>query len=216
MLFQSLRQSQIFIIIMYFGMICGLVFQLCSLLKQCIKIKFAKSLIDFCFVATSGLFFVFLTNLYNYGIFRIFMLVSYILGAFLVNKTIGYYFQKLIIMIYTYIVNFVKKVCNTKFAKKLFKWGNMSNDTFRVLKYITISILTLCSVILILEYVIIFQIKSDNAKLKNELEIVCKKNEQLSSYNEYLQANKDYLSDNYFREEKDMVKNGETIINYNA
>ena len=76
MLYETLSQPHIFLLIILFGFLTGFIFDLLNLLKNVIKIKFFNNFILFLGVFLS-IFIFYLINLnLNYGEFRFYVLFS--------------------------------------------------------------------------------------------------------------------------------------------
>ena len=81
MIFSTFNQVNIFLIFLFFGFNFGIF----SFLKNCINLlkkskKIIKTLINTLFYVIFSMFFIFLINIFNFGIAQPFLLISYIVG----------------------------------------------------------------------------------------------------------------------------------------
>lgn len=120
MLFESLKQSYIFFGTIYFGLLAGIfrdftIFIL-NLLK---KNKIVSIILDLIFSIGFSFLFIICLNVVNFGEFRIYLLLSYILGFILERKTLGFLVDFIFEKIYNFIVKIIKKLSNLKFFKRI-------------------------------------------------------------------------------------------------
>ena len=91
----------------------------------------------------------------------------------------------------------------------------MSENTLSVIKYISIVIIALASILLIFEYAQIFQIKQLESELNQKLVESTARYEELEKYKENITENKQELTEEYFRENMQLIKNDEIYIDFN-
>lgn len=91
----------------------------------------------------------------------------------------------------------------------------MSENTLSVIKYISIVIIALASILLIFEYAQIFQIKQLESELNQKLVESTARYEELEKYKENITENKQELTEEYFREDMQLIKNDEIYIDFN-
>ena len=113
---------KITIIFFMMGMICGIV---CDILKT-ITHLFKNNIIiqitsDFLFSTVSGLLFFSLLNQYFYGQIRLYILIIFLFGIYLEQKTLGKLFAKLYFILYNVGRKIVRKFSSSKFGKIIFK-----------------------------------------------------------------------------------------------
>ena len=116
MLHETLLQGQVFLCMLYFGLWCGILFELKNIIeKTFFNNKIICVILDTCFVAISSVIFVLGKNIVNFGEFRFFLLLSFCFGAILEHFSIGFLVEKLFNLIYTNIVKFFKLlICKIK------------------------------------------------------------------------------------------------------
>jgi len=78
-------QIYVFMATLFFGMVFGLVYQIKVILENFIGDKILHFVLDFVFAVLGGVIFWLDVYLSNLGIFRIFLLITYILGFYLIN-----------------------------------------------------------------------------------------------------------------------------------
>jgi len=121
MLFETLKQSFLFLGSLYFGLILGIIKEIFLFLLKILKDnKNIRFIFDFLFLIISAILFIICLNLINYGEFRLFLLAIFILGYLIERKSIGYLLDFLFQKIYNLIVNFINKLKNTKLFKRIF------------------------------------------------------------------------------------------------
>lgn len=121
MLFETLKQSYIFLGAIYFGLISGILFEMLSFFfgkknKIYIWIK------DILFSIFSTLLFIVCIKTINYGEFRLYILLAFIVGFILEHLTIGFLIEKLI----QFTCKFFKMVYNKLMKNKIIRrcFGN--------------------------------------------------------------------------------------------
>ena len=89
MIFSTLNQLNCFLLFIFFGLIFGFFYNLAGILflKKYQKI-FQKIIFDSVFFGFFSIFYVFLINFYNFGIFSITLILGYLIG-FLWIKNLG-------------------------------------------------------------------------------------------------------------------------------
>lgn len=90
----------------------------------------------------------------------------------------------------------------------------MKENYYDIIKYSSIAVITVCLIINIISIISIFNLKQTNISLTNKLEILSKNYEEKLEYYNYLVNNYDEINDVFLREEKDLIKNNETIVNF--
>ena len=123
MLYETLLQGKMFLMMLYFGIVCGILLtiknMICNLLKQN-KIVIIASDILFCLVST--FVFVFAKIAFCYGQFRIFELIAFVLGITIQQISLNKIVEKIFHLLYTLLERLFCKLKNSKFGKKIFKW----------------------------------------------------------------------------------------------
>lgn len=121
MLFETLKQSYIFLGSLYFGLICGLFKDFNIFILKILKSnKIANIILDILFSTIFALLFILCLNIVNFGEFRIYILLSYIFGYAIERKTLGF----LVDFILKKIYNFFRKIficfSKSKLIKRIF------------------------------------------------------------------------------------------------
>lgn len=125
MLFETLKQSFVFLGTIYFGILAGIVRDFCLFVFNLFKKnKIVKLILDILFMIIISILFILCLNVVNYGEFRLYLLLSYILGFVVERKTIGYLVDFIFQKIYNLIVKGIKKLSQTKIFKRI-----LGNDT---------------------------------------------------------------------------------------
>lgn len=90
----------------------------------------------------------------------------------------------------------------------------MKEHYFEIIKYSSIVIICICFVINIFSYISLFNLRNTNNNLKNQLNEISTKYEKACENYEYLITNKDEINEEYLREEENLVKKDEIVINF--
>ena len=87
MIFVTNNQFNCFLLFLFFGIICGLIYQFFCVvfLKKYQKI-FVKTIFDGIFCTFFCIFYVFLINFYNFGKFPLALLVAFVVGFLWIKK----------------------------------------------------------------------------------------------------------------------------------
>lgn len=110
MLFETLKQSYIFLGSIYFGLILGIIKNAINLIINTFKNnKIITFILDLLFMLIFALLFIFCINLVNFGEFRVYLLLGYLLGFVLEIKTLGFLVDFVLKKIYTFIIFIFKK-----------------------------------------------------------------------------------------------------------
>lgn len=118
LLYETLSQPIIFIIIFSIGLGSGLIFDLRRYISFiCLKNKIIDILLDILATIIVGVIFL-LANLYfNYGEFRFYVLFSFLLGFVIQRVTLGTIVAKCSFLCYNIIIKLITKTYD-KFKKK--------------------------------------------------------------------------------------------------
>lgn len=118
MLYQTTFQGKIFLIMLYYGIISGLILQIKLTICCYFKSKIFSNITDFLIGVIFGYIFIKGMNLYCYGEFRIYLLIAYLIGLIIVHYSLGFLIKSMI----KYICKFLKGVfCKLKRIKVLAK-----------------------------------------------------------------------------------------------
>ena len=117
-IFETLKEPKIFLLLIIFGFLCGFLFDISYLITfLCKENKIIKNIFQF-FSTIICFFVVFLINLkLNYGIFRAYVFISFFFAVFLERISVGKLFAKTKIWCYNLFkkfVNFTKEKLNGK------------------------------------------------------------------------------------------------------
>lgn len=104
----TLYQGYVFMAMLYYGMINGVILQIRNIIVMLIKNKIVIFLVDFIFALIGGIFFWYAIYKSNLGIFRLFLLSVYIIGTILINFCIGCPIENLTKKIYNKIYEKIK------------------------------------------------------------------------------------------------------------
>jgi hypothetical protein len=121
MLYETLLQGQILLGMFYFGLVAGIFFEAKNLMNKVFKNKFALIAGDFVFLIVASFLFVWGENVFNYGEFRVFLLLGYVVGLYLEHITIGFLVEKFLILAYNLISKVLSKI------KKVLKHDRKAN-----------------------------------------------------------------------------------------
>lgn len=120
MLFETLKQSYIFLGSVYFGLVLGLIFDFLKFNTKLLRNKrFLQIFFDIIFSITSVLMFFWCLNVINYGEFRFFVLFSFVIGFVLEQKNLGFLVDFIFQKLYNFFGKIIKKLSKTKFIKRI-------------------------------------------------------------------------------------------------
>lgn len=121
MLFESLKQSYVFLGCLYFGLLCGIVYDFFKFILNLFgRKRFFQIVGDILFSFVFVILFFVCLNVTNYGEFRIFVLISYILGFFVEQKTLGFLVDFIFQKLYNFLRKVFAKLSKTKFFRRIF------------------------------------------------------------------------------------------------
>lgn len=106
-LFSSLNGLNCFLLMLFCGCLVGVVYEIGYFVRKLIPIKITTILIDAIFVFLSFMVFIFAISYCNFGEFRLFLLIAFLLGFCLERVSIGFLVAKILEFIYNC---FVKKI----------------------------------------------------------------------------------------------------------
>ncbi len=113
---------KVFLIIFLMGVGCGVIFELIKFVLMLFKNnKILKNILDFFCCLIFTLIFFFSLNQFNFGSFRLYLLVSFSLGFYLERKTIGKLIAKSLIFVYNKVTKLLGLVRTSKVGLFLFK-----------------------------------------------------------------------------------------------
>lgn len=120
MLFETLKQSYIFLGSIYFGLICGIIKNVIDLILKTFKNNRILTLIlDIVFSFIFSIIFIICINVVNFGEFRVYLILGYVLGFVLEIKTLGFLVDFVLKKIYTFICKIYSKIIKIKVFKRI-------------------------------------------------------------------------------------------------
>ena len=122
MLFESLLQGKIFLVFLYFGILCGMIFSAKKLIDNCFRrSKFVVVLTDILFMIFSSMVFVLAKIKFCYGEFRLFELLAFCIGIFLEQISLDNLVEKFLKVCYNALKGIFCKLKKTKLFGKILK-----------------------------------------------------------------------------------------------
>ena len=122
MMFETLLQGEIFLCFLFFGAICGIVFSSKKMIDKAFKkSKLIVLITDIVFMFLFSIMFIYAKNIYNFGEFRLFLLMAYIIGIVWEQISLDFLVVKFLKMSYNFFVRLFCKLKKTKFFCKIFK-----------------------------------------------------------------------------------------------
>ncbi len=114
-------QSNLFLVFLVIGFVVAILWELILFINNPIKNIIIKQIIEVPFaIVFVFLFFAMLIN-FNYGEFRMFLLVAYIFGFVIERKTLGKLFAKLNYWLYNKFIKVKNYLKQTKIGKRVLK-----------------------------------------------------------------------------------------------
>lgn len=132
MLYETLFQADIFLSIIYFGIISGLVYEIINLIT--VKNYIINLFKDLLFMLIFSVIYVYSVNIYCFGEFRLFTIVAFIVGFLIERKTIGKFLALFLNIIYNVTVKIVLKINNFYIVKKIVSFGKLISTKLISLK----------------------------------------------------------------------------------
>lgn len=126
MLYETLYQSQIFFMMLYFGIIGGVLFEVKNLIRHIFfDNKIISFVVDSVFMFLCAIIFVYAKNLLNFGEFRLYLLLAFVIGIVLEHFSIGFLVEKLFFLMYNKSIKLYRRIfCvqpKSKFWQKILK-----------------------------------------------------------------------------------------------
>lgn len=126
MLYETLLQGQIFLCVLYFGLIGGVVFEAKNLIEKSLsQNKIVCFVLDMIYMIFCAGLFAFSKNIANFGEFRIYLLISFVLGVLIEHLTIGFLVEKFFMLLYNGVTKLSRRLFlhkpKSKFMQKLLK-----------------------------------------------------------------------------------------------
>lgn len=122
MLYETLLQGKIFLVLLYFGILCGIVLTSKKMLTKMTKNnKVLLVLTDTLFLSICAIAFIFARIKFCYGEFRIFHLVAFLLGILLEQISLNKLVEKFFTLLYNISRKIFNKLKNIKIIKKILR-----------------------------------------------------------------------------------------------
>lgn len=122
MLYETLLQSKMLFVMLYFGLTCGILLTIKNLICKMVKQnKVVIILTDILFCVLTSFVFLYAKIKFCYGEFRLFEPLSFCLGIFIEQISINNLVEKFFKLIYNLSVKVFCKVKKTKLGKRIFK-----------------------------------------------------------------------------------------------
>lgn len=118
MLYETLSQPQIFLFVVLFGFINGIIFDIFKIFKNCIKNRFFINFLTFFNVFLVILIYFFVNLKFNYGEFRFYILLSFFLSLFIERLFIGNLLGKFLEKCYNKVSKGLKGIYENKIRKR--------------------------------------------------------------------------------------------------
>lgn len=131
MLYETLKQGIIFLTMLYFGLIGGVLYEWKTLICKPFTKKWVQVVFDIAFCIL--LFFIFFVAVQftNYGEIRAFILISFFLGFYLERISIGFWLAKITKVLYNKFSKIIKHIKMPKiFQNRKNKNENKHAKTF--------------------------------------------------------------------------------------
>jgi len=114
-------QLKDFLILLIIGFFVGILYGILNIFTQIKNRNILQIIIDIFFILIAFLIFILAINIINWGEFRLFLLVGYLLGFAIERIILGKIFAKLYKKVYTFIVKILKKFTKSKIGEIIFK-----------------------------------------------------------------------------------------------
>ena len=114
--------ENLFFYFLIIGIICGILFEICKLTKLVSKNNlFITNTVNFIYFCLIGMCFCSFLIKKCQGELKIYILFAFVVGIFLEQISIGFFFTKFYKMVYNTIIKIVTKIKVTKFGKRITK-----------------------------------------------------------------------------------------------
>lgn len=122
MLYETLLQGYMFLCLLYFGILCGIILSIKKLIDKALKKNKAVIFItDIIFMLITSAVFILAKTKYCYGEFRLFEIISFALGIYLQQISINNLVEKILNMSYNLIVKIFHKLKKIKLFNKILR-----------------------------------------------------------------------------------------------
>lgn len=122
MLYETLMQGKMFLVLMYFGIVAGIFLTAKKLIDKTIKkSKFLTAISDMIFMLVCSALFLIAKTKFCYGEFRFFELCAFLIGIILQQYSLNNLVEKFLNMVYNVIVKLFAKLKKTKLFGKILK-----------------------------------------------------------------------------------------------
>lgn len=116
MFFETLLQSNIFLCCLYFGIVAGIYLTIKKMLQKIFSHKVFVFIGDILFFVVCLLLFLICINTFNFGVFRFYEILGFVLGVILEQISLNKLVEKFLNMLY----NITRKFCQWLKKSKIF------------------------------------------------------------------------------------------------
>ena len=111
MLYETILQSNIFLVMLYYGIWSGIIFEAKNLIEKSFKDnKNVCIVLDTAYMIICSLIFVKGKNMSNYGEMRMYLLIAFFVGIILEHISIGFLVEKIFMFVYNSVVKVFAKL----------------------------------------------------------------------------------------------------------
>lgn len=121
MLYETLLQGQIFLCLIWFGILSGIIYEIKRMIEiTFLNLKIIVFILNIIYLFIAGIIFIFAINLINFGEFRVFEIIAFITGIIIERKICGILVVNFINKMYNVFIKTIKRIFNSNFIKKIF------------------------------------------------------------------------------------------------
>ena len=132
MLYATLLQGKMFLVMLYFGVVCGIFLTTKKLFDNLThKNKIIIIVSDILFLCLCSFVFIFTKIKFCYGEFRVFQVLAFLLGIIFEQFSLNNLVEKILNLLYNVSRKVFCKLKKTKFFGKIFKWEWKKNNSFQ-------------------------------------------------------------------------------------
>ena len=121
MFFETLLQSKIFLCTMYFGILGGICLTAIKMLQKVFSKKVFVIVGDILLSLVFAVLFLSCINIFNFGCFRLYELIGFVLGIVLEQISLNNLVEKFLNLIYTLTRKFCQRLKKSKIFGKIVK-----------------------------------------------------------------------------------------------
>ena len=114
-LYETLSEPLIFLLMLAFGFVCGILYDINKYIAfLCNNNQIVQKVLDVISTCVAGFLFILALTILNYGEFRFYLLLSFLIGIFAERKTLGLVLAKFFSFCYNSFKNLIKRIFKTK------------------------------------------------------------------------------------------------------